>query len=259
MVYQERLLLYADILGWSAEIERGDGSKPLAAVQDIHGRAEDLNERAREELRAQEGKIIQTDLGPMRVGSINRMALEVQFGAFSDHFVFSLPASFGSRILGIASKLIVDLLRAGFLTRGAVVLGPLHHRDNVIFGPALLKAVEIEEREAFYPRILVSDDVVNHCSKLLHNPRDKTMIKDQTGRFVINPFAMPFDGPDEMIASFVQLNFFLPEIKSMINGRIVNLEGDGRHGHAEKWRYLDHLIAGPVLDAAPKLRGFWES
>lgn len=98
------------------------------------------------------------------------MALEVQFGAFSDHFVFSMPASFGGRIFSAASKLIISLLRAGYLIRGAVVLGLLYHSDNVIFGPALLTAVEMEERESFYPRILVSDSAVASLCRTTKRP-----------------------------------------------------------------------------------------
>jgi len=257
MVYQDRLLLYCDVLGWSSEIVSGDSSKLLASVEIIHQRVESHNEFKRELLRAQHGKLIETPMGPRRA-IVNPMALEVQYGAFSDHFVFSLPASFGSRILSIASQLIIDLLRIGFPVRGAIVLGQLHHRDNVIFGPALLEAVNIEENEAFYPRILVSDAVIDHCSKPPTDERDKTMITDQTGRSVVNPFDMPFDGPDDVIASFVNLNLFLPEIKSMIERKIVELEKEHRHRHAEKWRYLAQFISGPVLDASPKLRRFWQ-
>jgi hypothetical protein len=145
MVYQERLLLYADVLGWSAEIRCGDGSKLLSVVRDIHKHAESHNQRAPEELISKEAK------GRL---SINPMALEVQFGAFSDHFVFSVPDWFEGRILTKASQLMIDLLRAKFLTRGAVVVGSLYLRDNVIFGPALPSAVEIEKNEAIHPRIL---------------------------------------------------------------------------------------------------------
>ena len=259
MIYQQRLLLYCDILGWSAEIATGDTSKLTAAVDFIHSRAKDYNEQERQRLLARDGKIIQTQIGPVGPGQINRAALEIQYGAFSDHFVFSIPESFGSRIFSIASKLIIELLRIRFLVRGAIVLGPLHHRDNVIFGPALLEAVNIEENEAFYPRILISDDAAIHCSKLPNDPRYKSMVLDQVGRQVVNPFAMPFvGGSDEVIESFVSLNFFLPEIKSMVEQEIDRLEKANRHRQAEKWRYLHHFIAGPVIDAAPKLRRFWE-
>jgi hypothetical protein len=258
VVYQQRLLLYCDILGWSAEIATGDTSKLAAAVEFIHSRAKDYNEQERQRLLTLDGEIIQTQIGRVGPVQINRAALEIQYGAFSDHFVFSIPESFGSRIFSIASKLVIELLRIGFLVRGAIVLGPLHHRDNVIFGPALREAVNIEENEAFYPRILISDNVVVHCSKLPNDPRDKSMVLDQAGRRVVNPFAMPFDGPDEVIESFVSLNFFLPEIKSMVEQQIDGLEKANRHRQTEKWRFLHHFIAGPVMDAAAKLRRFWE-
>jgi hypothetical protein len=170
-----------------------------------------------------------------------------QFGAFSDHFVFSVPDWFGGRILTKASQLIIDLLRAEFLIRGAVVLGPLYHCDNVIFGPALLRAVDIENNETFYPRILVSDAVVDHCSRLGHDLQCSLMIRDRTGRLVINPFAVPFEAPDEAIESVARLNFFLPEIKPIIVRKLIDLENEGRHRHAEKWRYLDNLSRGRCL------------
>jgi hypothetical protein len=50
MAYQERLLLYADVLGWSAEIRHGCSSRLLRAVEAIHGYAKDYNEQARGEL-----------------------------------------------------------------------------------------------------------------------------------------------------------------------------------------------------------------
>jgi len=256
-VYQKRLLLYADILGWRAETARGDGSKALGAVQHIQRRVTEINQGIREELKAQDGKMIETELGLRRV-DFNQMFLAVQFGAFSDHFVLSLPAAYSFRILSIAAHLVIDLLRNEFLTRGAIVLGDLYHVDNVIFGPALLHAVNLEENEAFYPRILVTDDVVDHCSKRFGDQKLTTMISDQTGRSVVNPFALQLDGPDNVIASFINENFFLSDIKSIITSQISRLKAENQHRYAEKWRYLYNLIAGPVLDNEPKLRNFWQ-
>ena len=67
-----------------------------------------------------------------------------------------MPWDFGGRIFTAGIRLIVDLLHMGFLTRGAIVVGDLYHRDNIIFGPALVEAHTIESREAFYPRVIVS-------------------------------------------------------------------------------------------------------
>lgn len=258
VIYQKRLLLYADILGWTAEIKSGDQTKLLSAVNIIHARAKELNEQERERWRTMEGKVIQTDLGPGQVSWVNPMALEVQFGAFSDHFLYSLPASFGSRIYSAARELIVDLLKLGFLVRGAVTYGDLYHQDNVVFGPALLEAVDIEEQEAFYPRILISEGARIHCAKSPGDERYKIVIHDQMGRNVINPFALPFThSSDEMVLSTARQFFPLDQIKSTVDAQIAALEKADQHRAAEKWRYFDRLVDGPVLDAAPQLRSLW--
>ena len=75
-MYENRLLIYADILGWSDEIRRGDSSTLMAAVEKIHQRAEQHNEQSREDLRAQEGNVVETDIGPLRMGKINPMATQ---------------------------------------------------------------------------------------------------------------------------------------------------------------------------------------
>ena len=258
MIWEQRLLLYADILGWTSEIKTGNHAKLLSAVEIIHGRAKELNESERERWRTMEGTVVQTDMGPMQVGKVNPMALEVQFGAFSDHFLYSVPASFGGRIYSTARVLIVDLLKLGFLVRGAVTFGDLHHKDNVVFGPALNEAVEIEEKEAFYPRIIVSEKARRHCDQRPEDPNYKIVIEDQMGRKVINPFALPFTcDSDEMTLSTARQFFPIDQIKSTVDAQIAALEKADQNKAAEKWRYFDRLVDGPVLDAAPQLRSLW--
>ena len=53
MAYEERLLLYADILGWRAAIGGDDGSRLLSVILDIHKYAEDHNRKRRKELKSQ--------------------------------------------------------------------------------------------------------------------------------------------------------------------------------------------------------------
>jgi hypothetical protein len=228
MVYSERLILFADILGWSAEIGRGQPEVLLAAIEEIQAYTQEHSQAAREAvLQAEkEGR-----------GKVNPMYLEVQFGAFSDHFVFSMPASFGSRILSTASKLAICLLRKGFLTRGAIALGNLYHVDNAIFGPALLEAVTMEEEEAFYPRILVSGSAASHIAEEgSATGYDRMMITDQTGRLVVNPFPVMFGLTEDtertrkIFRSFVELNFYFNEIKPRVYTQISEFEAAGRIG-----------------------------
>jgi hypothetical protein len=64
-----------------------------------------------------------------------------------------MSVGFGFRILSSASALCIKLLQLGFLTQGGVTIGPMHHHDNVVLGPAVIEAVALE-REAHYPRLL---------------------------------------------------------------------------------------------------------
>ncbi len=83
------------------------------------------------------------------------------------------------------------------------------------------------------------------------------MILDQTGRCVVNPFTLPFDGAQELLTAAVADNFHPAEIEQLIAQQITDLAGAGRHKQAEKWRYLQRLIAGPIMDATPRLRRAW--
>jgi hypothetical protein len=258
-VCELRWLLYIDILGWRELIAGGIDSELLEIVQRIHLVAEGTNENVRQQYLARDGKHEEWMPGVAGTFSVNPLFLQNQFGAFSDHFVFSMPASYGPWFIGSASKLIIDLLHAGVLTRGAAVLGDLYHRDNVIFGPALVEAADIEAREAIYPRILLSSAVIKEWDNT-DSVRDSTLvIKDTLGRRVVNPFSLPFSGGETILDSFVDLNYHLAEIRATIEMEIQSLEAANRHPHAEKWRYFWSFIDGPILTAEPRLRRFWDS
>jgi len=246
--YEQRLVLYADILGWTASTEDDDVEALLSAVEELHLPAAVHNTAHRADLSQREAN------GELQV---NQMFLGVQFAVFSDNFVFSLPASFGARILSVATPLVLGLLHRGYLVRGGIAIGKLYHRDNVIFGPALNEAVKIEQREAFYPRLLVSDKAVEHLFSLPHEKAAASMVVDQTGRYVANPFAVGFDGPDELIVPALRQHFRPTEIDAIIARESAALKAQGRPSQAEKWSYVRRFIDGPVLDASPRLRTVW--
>jgi hypothetical protein len=61
-------------------------------------------------------------------------------------------------------KLQLLMLEKGFLLRGAITKGKFYHKDNIILGPALNKAVDLEQKTARYPRIIISKPVME-CIK----------------------------------------------------------------------------------------------
>jgi len=84
----------------------------------------------------------------------------LQMTAFSDCYVLS-ETSPAWHVVAAVQALGSRFLRYGILTRGSVVVGPAYHNGRVLFGPGIVDAYELESRMAFYPRILVSEDVRN--------------------------------------------------------------------------------------------------
>lgn len=88
--------------------------------------------------------------------------------AFSDNVVISVcpmelkvsddQAFF--EVLNHIHQAISCSIKNGFLVRGAIAVGDLYVENGVIFGPALVEAVELE-KNAKYPRVILSDECVN--------------------------------------------------------------------------------------------------
>ena len=57
-----------------------------------------------------------------------------------------------------------EILRYGYLMRGAIVEGEFFHNDIIVYGKGLVAAVHLEEKEADVPRILVRTKVTESHS-----------------------------------------------------------------------------------------------
>lgn len=63
-------------------------------------------------------------------------------------------------LLSELQHLQIALAGRGFLVRGGVTVGHLVHDADQLFGPAQVRAFELESQEAIYPRILVDELVI---------------------------------------------------------------------------------------------------
>lgn len=63
-------------------------------------------------------------------------------------------------LLSELQDLQVDLAGRGFLVRGGITVGQLVHDADQLYGPAQVKAFELESQEAIYPRIVVDEQVI---------------------------------------------------------------------------------------------------
>ncbi len=168
-VYEKRATLFLDILGFRSLIAAGRESDILSTLDIMPA----LN---------------------VQFEDASTKDVDFQSTTFSDCVVCSakilarnnfMPAAF---IALYAGALALHLLSKGILVRGAITVGELYHSDNVVFGPALIEAYELESKLAHYPRIIVPDKVYGRINLSLAVLRGADW-------FVQNqPFRSDFDG-----------------------------------------------------------------
>jgi hypothetical protein len=171
--YQRRLLVFIDVLGWSA-----------------------LTLRSNRSLK------VRTQLTEVMRGIAYDSQFMTRFGdgwqaiALSDSWAVSFvpkePGEVWTVLDGIAPRLAVQLIRQGCYARGAIVFGNLFHSGSVIVGPALVKAVQLE-KAACYPRILIDPSARRWVPKqFVHIDRDGQPVLDylshsaQNDRLLLN-------------------------------------------------------------------------
>jgi hypothetical protein len=76
-------------------------------------------------------------------------------------------------------------LRIGVLVRGGFALGQLYHENSVVFGEAMVEANRIEKSEAFYPRVLVSERIIERLDGVPEIDRN-FVVRDADGRWFLN-------------------------------------------------------------------------
>jgi hypothetical protein len=149
------------------------------------------------------------DGSPEQDGSY-RISVTPEVTAFSDNIVVSYP-SIGDEtsVLGIPARLRIEPLwakfmcqdairilsgvaemglRIGVLIRGGFSFGQLYHENGVVFGEAMVDANQSESKYVIYPRVLVSDRIVERLAGIAD--ADRTfLLRDMDGRLHLNYFA----------------------------------------------------------------------
>lgn len=149
-VYGKRVVTFVDILGYKNIINKTMKCNDKAVrLLDI------MNHISEEQKENYEGILSQNDIGK-------------EISIFSDSIVISYPIDLGGSLFFVLMDLIylqMELISSGILFRGGVVIGDLYHNKNIIFGPAMLKAYELESEKAIYPRIIIEPGTINEGIK----------------------------------------------------------------------------------------------
>ena len=87
----------------------------------------------------------------------------------------------------------------GYTLRGGIAYGTIYSDDKLISGQPLIEAVTLEEKVAFYPRIILGDSAVKLLSAenqtwlkqhhLIHTEADSAMMVDFIGRLIYDLYS----------------------------------------------------------------------
>jgi hypothetical protein len=116
-------------------------------------------------------------------------------------------------------------LRVGLLVRGGFSFGQLYHEKGVVFGEAMVDAFRLESKHAVYPRVLVSDRIIERLTGIPKTDRS-FLLQDKDGRW--------------------HLDYFGQMIRHSSNGPIQD-------DHAKRWKAAHLATVNAAIDAANAL------
>jgi len=228
MNYEERVLAYFDILGFSAlirdTIDKGTKEENVQKTDRINTLFD----------KAQELKL------KNKYTDNNVSSRKVSF--FSDSFVISYLQEEAAGIFNLLTDILffcITILQEGYLIRGAIKEGKLHHCENSLYGPAMLDAHNMEEKIAFYPRIIFEKKIINiaekhlakHISKSVQLKAINSLVqKDFDGLYYLDYFS----SIDYFFGKTEELSFFLKLFKK----KIIELQKEIDNDISIKSKYL---------------------
>lgn len=155
--YEQRLVCFFDILGWKDHVEKA-GTDPQKIKH----------------LTFLPKLLTSTEITDLN-SSNSRLT------SFSDCSVVSYKVGevdMNTFISGLA-QLFLGAASNGFYLRAGVTIGDIYHDKNMVFGPALNRAYELESTGGF-PRIIVDKDVLELAGL--------DYVKEEDGTFFVDPF-----------------------------------------------------------------------
>ena len=171
---------------------------------------------------------------------------DLQMSAFSDCYV----GTAAWRVVAAVQALGATLLTQSIASRGAVVFGEAYHRGRVLFGPAIVKAYELERDVAKYPRVLVEAAVKNTVWNYhLGRWRGRLLQQDIDGCWFINVLTPSLSNWQALPGnrSLQNRRRFLRAIRGALKEQL-SMQRDERQ--LSKWMWLAHWFNEEVEDEA---------
>lgn len=200
--YTERVVAFLDVLGMRSLVSRIETDELL--LRNLHG--------ALAHIKNQE-----------RYSNMDSTALsQIEISVFSDCIAISVDPSKAPYVIMVCANLQNELLLQGIAVRGGITLGKTFHTKGVLFGAGIVRAHDIESKEAETPRILIDESVVDLISQGVFS---KFLDRDADSRVIIAPLIdCPYiPGVEYLVAEgYDPRHVFLSEVRKHIFDYISN-------------------------------------
>lgn len=227
--YEKRIIAFVDILGWKRAINDKSASEIYSIMAPIIQMADVYNNQARTKIEEQAKE---------NNGKVNPLFMSIQLAIFSDCLAYSMPSDIGSRVYDKVAFIIREFLRKGYLVRGGISEGDLYHNDQIVFGPGLVKAHEIESKRASFPRVLIDESVINMTGR----DNDLPIMSDHIGNCIVDPFPVMIKNLDSNdMKNFLENNFYLIDI---VENVLQGIKGSSSNPSIkDKWIFQAKICA----------------
>lgn len=169
--------------------------------------------------------------------------LEVAY--FSDSIVLSCDNNLDYGFIQNIMNLQIELMRKGIFIRGCITKGELYHKDNYIFGPAIIEAYEEEAKLAKYPRIILGKN---------YDYGGTYFCKDYDGVYFLDSFRnMQHREWNEVF----DMNLIIREILEQVNQNLKSSKN--KKEVYMKYSWLKQIIEEMFYEKDGEYKYFWPS
>jgi len=186
MKYEERLVAFIDILGFKEIVKQSENdTSKIELIYSV------LNYLKKWEVPEKWSlKLVKIEEDAQKRGVENfDMRYKTNTTSFSDSIVVSVKID--NNVNEMTSTLITNLsyigailFEKGILFRGGLTLGNIIHDENgTVFGQGLIDAYKLESNNAKYPRIILSDKLINKLNYPITTKRDRYPYHQYIDRF----------------------------------------------------------------------------
>lgn len=184
--YDKRLVTFIDILGFKEIVKQSE--KDISKIELIYSILDYLKNW--EVPRTWNLSLIEIEEDAQKRG-VEKFDIrnKTNITAFSDSIVVSVIVE--ENVNEMISTLISNLayigailLEKGILFRGGMTIGNLiHNEDGIVFGQGLVDAYKLESNNAKYPRIILSDKLINELNYPIDTKRNRYPYHQYIDRF----------------------------------------------------------------------------